>query len=263
MAIITLTTDFGLTDSYVAQMKGVILGINPEIQVVDVTHAIPPQDVRRGAAIFCEIAGTFPNGTIHIGVVDPGVGSSRALLAAHAAGQRFLAPDNGLLSLLFRSFPPERVQRLEADRFWRKPVSATFHGRDILASVAAHWSDGVDIAEFGPPVDASSLVTLPASEPRRVDQSVVGIVEAVDRFGNLITNIRDTDLTAGAHAVISIIIGGVRIPGINHSYSDQPTGNLVALIGSSGYLEIAVNQGSAATKLAAHPGTEVRLELQK
>jgi len=157
----------------------------------------------------------------------------------------------------------ERVQRLEADRFWRKPVSATFHGRDILASVAAHWSDGVDIAEFGPPVDASSLVTLPASEPRRVDQSVVGIVEAVDRFGNLITNIRDTDLTAGARAVISIIIGGVRIPGINHSYSDQPTGNLVALIGSSGYLEIAVNQGSAATKLAAHPGTEVRLELQK
>jgi hypothetical protein len=259
-SIITLTTDFGSTDTYVAQMKGVILGINPGATIVDVTHAIPPQDVRRGAGVLCEIARAFPEGTIHVGVVDPGVGGSRALLAAQAVGQRFLAPDNGLLSLLFKSFPPEHVHRLQADRFWRKPVSATFHGRDVLAPVAAHWSRGTDIAEFGPSYDLRSLVTFPAEEPRRLGRSLVGQVESIDHFGNLITNIGDTDLPAGEGRALSIVIGDARIPGISHSYSDQPMGHLVALIGSSAHLEIAVNQGSAAMILSAGPGIEVRVE---
>src|SRR5690349_1490470 len=146
MSIITLTTDFGERDSYVAQMKGVILAINSQAQIVDVTHAIGPQDVARGARIIEEIAGVYPAGSIHVAVVDPGVGSERALLAAEAAGQRFLAPDNGLLSPLFRRFGPERVHRLANERYWRRPVSATFHGRDILAPVAAHWSRGADLA---------------------------------------------------------------------------------------------------------------------
>ncbi len=152
MAIITLTTDFGTHDSYVAQMKGAVLSINPAAQLVDVTHTIPPQNVARAAAVVAEITGVYPTGAIHLAVVDPGVGSSRALLAAEAAGQRFLAPDNGLLTVLFRRFVPTRLHRLSEDRFWRKPVSATFHGRDILGPVAAHWSRGADLSEFGPPV---------------------------------------------------------------------------------------------------------------
>src|SRR5258708_6307515 len=177
MPIITLTTDFGSTDSYVAQMKGVILGINSQVQIVDVTHAIPPQNVARGAVVLCEVSRAFPAGTIHIAVIDPGVGSNRALLAVEAAGQRFLAPDNGLLYPMLRSFPVERVHCIETDRFWRKPVSATFQGRDILAPVAAHWSRGIDIAEFGPAFDVTNLIELPASEPRRVGRALVGQVE--------------------------------------------------------------------------------------
>jgi S-adenosylmethionine hydrolase len=260
MAVITLTTDFGSTDSYVAQMKGVILGINPQVQIVDVTHAVPPQNVARGAAVLCEISRAFPAGTIHVAVVDPGVGSSRALLAAHAAQQRFLAPDNGLLWPVLRSSPTDRVHRIESDRFWRNPVSATFHGRDILAPVAAHWSRGIDIVEFGPPFDVSKLVELPTSEPRRVGQALVGQVESVDGFGNLITNIGETDLPSGDRRAFSITVGGVRFTGISRSYSDQPAESLLALIGSSGRLEISVNQGSAAAKLGIGSGAEVRIE---
>ncbi len=260
MTIITLTTDFGSGDSYVAQMKGVILGINPQVQIVDVTHAVPPQNVARGAAVLLEISRAFPAGTIHVAVVDPGVGSSRALLAADAAGQRFLAPDNGLLWPVLRSSRTDRVRRIESDRFWRNPVSATFHGRDILAPVAAHWSRGIDIAEFGPPFDVTKLVELPANEPRRVGQALVGQVESVDAFGNLITNIRETDLPTVDRRAFSITVGEARIIGISRSYSDQPAGSLLALIGSSGRLEISVNQGSAAAKLGLGSGGEVRIE---
>jgi S-adenosyl-L-methionine hydrolase (adenosine-forming) len=260
MNIITLTTDFGLCDSYVAQMKGVILGINPQVQIVDVTHAIPPQNVRRGAAVLEEIARVFPAGTIHIAVVDPGVGSNRGLLAVCAVGQRYLAPDNGLLWPVLHSFTPERIHRIEADRFWRKPVSATFHGRDILAPVAAHWSRGAEITEFGPPFDGARLVELPPNEPRRVGRMLVGQVESVDAFGNLITNIRDTDLAPGDRRAVSIAVGGARFTGMSRSYSDQPAASLLALIGNSDHLEVAINQGSAAVTLAVGPGAEVRVE---
>jgi hypothetical protein len=210
--------------------------------------------------VLGEISRTFPAGTIHIAVVDPGVGSNRALLAAHAAGQRFLAPDNGLLWPMLRSSPNDRVHRIESDRFWRSPVSATFHGRDILAPVAAHWSCGIDIAEFGPPFDVTRLVELPANEPRRVGQALVGQVESVDAFGNLITNIRETDLPSGDRRAFSITVGGVRFTGISRSYSDEPAGSLLALVGSSGRLEISVNQGNAAAILAVGPRAEVRVE---
>jgi hypothetical protein len=260
MPVITLTTDFGSSDSYVAQMKGVILGINPQVQLVDVTHAIPPQNVARGAAVLVEISCAFPAGTIHVAVVDPGVGSNRALLAADAAGQRFLAPDNGLLWPVLRSSPTDKVHRIESDRFWRNPVSATFHGRDILAPVAAHWSCGIDIAEFGPPFDVTKLIELPANEPRRVGQALVGLVESVDAFGNLITNIGETDLPSGDRRAFSIALGGVRFTGIGRTYSDRPVGSLLALIGSSRRLEISVKEGNAAAILAVGPGAEVRIE---
>jgi S-adenosylmethionine hydrolase len=261
MSLITLTTDFGVGDSYVAQMKGVILTINPAVQIVDITHAIPPQDVARAATVIAEIAGAFPAGTIHVAVIDPGVGSDRALLAAEAAGQRFLAPDNGLLTPLFRSCPPVRLHRLENDRFWRKPVSATFHGRDVLAPVAAHLSRGTELAELGPAVDVATRVTLPVTGPQQVGRTLAGRVESVDTFGNLITNIREPDLPAGDHAGFRISIGSERIVGIHRTYADRPLQAVVALIGSSGRLEIAVNGGNAAAMLNLGRGAEVRLEL--
>ncbi|MGE5194458.1 MAG: S-adenosyl-l-methionine hydroxide adenosyltransferase family protein [Deltaproteobacteria bacterium] len=260
MSIVTLTTDFGICDSYVAQMKGVILGIAPDVQLVDVTHAIPPQDVGRAAAVIAEIARVFPAGTVHVAVVDPGVGSDRALLAAEAAGQRFLAPDNGLLTLLFRRFPPARIHRLADDRFWRKPVSATFHGRDILAPVAAHWTRGADLADFGPAVDVATLVTLFLEEPRRIGQTLIGRVESVDAFGNLITNVREADLPAGERGCFLVYLGDSRIAGVSRCYADVSSGQLLALIGSSGSLEIAVNGGSAARQIGVSVGTEVRVE---
>src|SRR5262245_4598333 len=176
MSLVTLTTDFGTCDSYVAQMKGVILGIAPQARLVDVTHAIPPQDVARGAHVLEEIAGAFPPDTIHLAVVDPGVGSDRVLLAAEAAGQRFLAPNNGLLSLVFDRWPPSRIHRLAVARFWRRSVAPTFHGRDILAPVAAHWSLGTDPAAFGPPLNPTDLVALRADLPRQAGSATIGRV---------------------------------------------------------------------------------------
>lgn len=260
-AIITLTTDFGTSDSYVAQLKGTILAVNPDARLVDVTHAIPAQDLPRGAIVLEEIVQVFPAGTIHVAVVDPGVGSDRAVIGAEAAGQRFLAPDNGLLSLVFRWFPPTRVHRLAENRFWRNPVSATFHGRDILAPVAAHWSLGTDLAEFGPPIDVSTLVQLPSHEPQQIGNELVGRIESIDRFGNLITNIRDSQLPKGEKSTLSISVGGHCIIGLSRAYSDQARGALLALISSSGRLEIAINSGSAGRTLNIAPGAEVRIGL--
>jgi len=259
-SIITLTTDFGASDSYVAQMKGVILSINASVRIVDVTHAVAPQDVARAAAILEEIALAFPAGTVHVAVVDPGVGSARLLLLAEAAGQYFLAPDNGLLRPLLRRFAPTRIYTLTADRFWRKPVSSTFHGRDILAPVAAHLSLGADPVEFGPAVELASLVDLPIERPDADGRTLVGRVTAVDSFGNLLTNIREADLPPVDRQTLSIRLGGHRISGLCHCYADKPVGNLLALMGSNGQLEIAINQGHAARELNLGVGSDVRVE---
>ena len=261
--IITLTTDFGAVDSYVAQMKGAILAINSQVRLIDVTHAIPPQDVSRAALALLDIAGVFPAGSLHVEVVDRGVGSSLALLGAVAGNQRFLAPDNGLLAPLFRRFPPTRIHRLAEKRFWRSSVSATFHGRDILAPVAAHWTLGVDLAEFGPGIEASQIVDLACQEPQRVGDALVGQVEGADSFGNLITNVDASDLVIADRSSLSISIADRRIVGLCDCYSDQPEGMLLALVGSSGRLEIAVNGGSAADVLGAGAGHEFRIEFRK
>jgi hypothetical protein len=230
------------------------------VQFVDVTHAIPPQDVAKGAKILEEIAAVFPVGTIHVAVVDPGVGTARALLAVEAAGQRFLTPDNGLLAHVVRRFPPTRAHILAADRYWRKPVSATFHGRDILAPVAAHWSLGTDLAKFGPAVDVATLMTLPPDAPWRVGAALVGRIQSIDAFGNLISNIREADLPAGDFSTVSIGLGARQVIGINRCYSDRPVGSLLALINSSGFLEIAINGGSAAKALDVAPGIELYIK---
>lgn len=260
MSIITLTTDFGLRDGYVAQMKGMLLGINPDVRIVDVTHEIPPQDVTRGAIVLEQIVDSFPSGTIHVAVVDPGVGSDRPLIAAEVNGQRFVVPDNGLLSRIVRRRRPDAVRRLTETRFWnnRKEVSKTFHGRDILAPVAAWWSLGTPLTEFGP-VWEQPLVMLKICEPQPIEGGIQGQVEAIDSFGNLITNLPAGELPSGGIPQLIVETGDIRIQGISQCYADGYPGQILALVGSGGKLEVAVNEGNAARQLAIPVGALVRV----
>jgi S-adenosylmethionine hydrolase len=256
--IVTLTTDFGTTGSYVAQMKGVLLGVNPELTIVDITHKVPPQNIRAGAMILAEAAIRFPPQSIHVAVVDPGVGTKRNLIYASMADRHFLAPDNGLLSLLAREFPPVRIIKLANAEYWRSPVSATFHGRDILAPVAAHLSLGVAPDLFGTPLDAVQMLDWPRAAFAHGNCS--GEVMAIDAFGNVITNISVADLPQAAALQLERAeaqIAGHVIVGISRTYGEKEPGQLLALFGSSGYLEVAVNQGHAASVLSAQPGDPI------
>ncbi len=248
MSIITLTTDFGTGSPYVAAMKGVILSINPAATLVDLSHEVPPQDIRRGALLLEDTARWFPPGTIHVAVVDPGVGTGRALVYARIGAQQYLAPDNGLLSRVSRGEPPERVIRLAERAYWLPQVSATFHGRDILAPAAAHLSLGLDPARLGPP--HGSLTRLDWPEPSLSANLIEGEVLFVDSFGNLISNVRAETL-AGLpdRAGVTVTCGGAIVHGIGRTYGEASQGQLVALVGSAGRLEIALVGGNAAKRL--------------
>jgi S-adenosyl-L-methionine hydrolase (adenosine-forming) len=254
--IITLTTDFGAGSPYVAAMKGVILSINPAATIVDLTHAIPPQDVREAAAVLEDVADRFPAGTIHVVVVDPGVGTDRALVYARIGRQQFLAPDNSVLSRVLRRGGACEVVRLENREYWLDEVSATFHGRDILAPVAAHLSLGVEPSRLGPPHQLLDELEWPrpVQQPDRIE----GVVLRVDSFGNLITNIAAEALagrpTDGRACVVCSIY---ETWGIYQTYGDQPRGTLIALIGSNGALELAIVGESAAEQLGVSVGTPV------
>lgn len=252
---ITLLTDFGLRDTYVAQMKGVIARINPEALVVDLTHEIEPQQIALGSLALANTVDAFPAGTIHLAVVDPGVGSDRRLVAAELGDQRFVCPDNGLLTLVQRRLPWRRAVTLDRPRWWRDSVSPTFHGRDVLAPVAAAWSLGHDLTEFGSPIEPP-LVQLPLAEVTRGMNQVIGSVIAVDRFGNLITNITQNALPDGA-ANLMIQFGERSLSGIARCYADRPPGSALALFGSAGRLELAVTNGNAAEQLGAGIGQPV------
>lgn len=257
-AIITLLTDFGHRDAYVGSMKGVILGRNPWVQLVDLSHEVPPQDIVFGALVLQSAWRYFPPGTIHLAVVDPGVGSRRRLLAA-AVGEHFLVgPDNGLFSLIFAAEPPHTLVSLENPHFFLPQVSATFHGRDILAPVAAHLSLGVPLPEFGPELSEPVRLDLPA--PQFTESAVTGQVIAVDHFGNLITNIPLRQLHAWRQGrAARLWVGDHPIPHWATTYSEVPTGELLALAGSHGYLEIACREGKAARVLGAGKETQVQL----
>ncbi|HET6323957.1 MAG TPA: SAM-dependent chlorinase/fluorinase [Planctomycetaceae bacterium] len=260
--LITLTTDFGFSDSYVAQMKGAILTIAPDVVLIDVTHKIPPQDRGVAAAVLADAVGAFPAGTIHLVVVDPGVGTPRRAVAVEVRGPgdagelRFVAPDNGVLTRVMEGRSISRAVQLTESRFWRASVSRTFHGRDVFGPVAAHWSLGIDLAEFGPPLD-SPLVELALPQPTRQGQSVCGEVLRTDTFGNLITNIPATQLPEADWPRLTVEIGTQRIQGISRAYLDRSVGELVAVIGSSGLLEIAICCGHAGEILAAWSGDKV------
>lgn len=254
--LITLTTDFGTGSPYVAQMKGVILSLCREVDLVDLSHAIKPQNVREGAVELADAAPRFPAGTIHVAVVDPGVGTGRRIVYAEIGEQRYVAPDNGLLSLLARRDSPQRIFALENPRYWLPQVSPTFHGRDIMAPVAAHLARSLAPAELGPP--QGGLVMLDWPELQRSADGIVGEVLCVDSFGNLITNIDFDELEALGHpAGLVIECGGHQIRGVVQTYAAALAGELVALIDSQGRLEIALVEGSAARELRIEPGEAV------
>ena len=248
--VVTLLTDFGLDDAYVGAVKGVVLGINPRARLVDLTHAVPPQDVRRAALLLEGAWRFFPRGTVHLAVVDPGVGGARRPIAVAAGGHYFVGPDNGLLGFCF-DLPGARGVVLTAARYHRPPVSRTFHGRDVFAPVAAHCSRGVRLSAFGPPL--RHPVHLARSEPRHRGRRVVGEVLLVDRFGNLLTSLRGRDLPGPADRGI-LRVAGARIRGLAGTYAERPRGALGAVIDSSGRVEVFVREGSARRRLGAGAG---------
>ncbi len=248
LPVITLTTDFGLEDAYVAAMKGVILTICPQATLVDVSHEVRPQAVRQAAYLLSTVVPYFPPGTVHLVVVDPGVGTQRRAIAVQTGRATYVAPDNGVLEMALAG--DEALSAVElAEGHYRLPeVSATFHGRDVFAPAAAHLACGRSLAEMGPAVPLAEVYRLaPARQPE---------VLHVDRFGNLITSYR---VPAG-QARLAVTVGGVRLAGPARTYADVEPGELLAYVGSSGYLEIAVREGSAAQRLGAGPGTPVQVQ---
>jgi S-adenosylmethionine hydrolase len=256
-AIITLTTDFGQVGPYIAAMKGILLGLAPGAVLVDVCHSIAPQTVLEGAFVLAGIIDAFPPGTIHLVVVDPGVGSDRRLIAVKAADQWFVMPDNGLITGVWRGHDLQGVWEISNPKFARREVSSTFHGRDLMAPAAAHLCNGGDPAELG--AEMSKFITLRNFEPTAIENGCIGEVIFKDAFGNLITNLKAEHLAERNAKDWVAEIAGERIEGIVRTYSERPTGSLIALIGSGGWVEVAVVNGDAGRFLSAGPGTTVWL----
>lgn len=256
MSIITLTTDFGTGSSYVAAIKGVILSINPAVTLVDISHEVPAQDVQAGAVVLDDVTEQFPEGTIHLAVVDPGVGTERAIVYARIGTQDYIAPDNGLLSRLLARVPASRLIRLANREYWLAEVSATFHGRDIMAPAAAHLSLGLDPDRLGPPVD--ELVEFEWPQVRQTPLRIEGHVQKVDSFGNLVTNVT-ADMLAGrpTDERVCIVCNIYETWGIYRTYAEQVVGTFVALIGSNGRLELALVGDNAAERLGIQAGAPV------
>ncbi len=256
--IITLTTDFGLKDPYVGQMKGAILKRNISSRIFDLTHAINPHDILAGAVTIRTSYRYFPDGTIHLVVVDPEVGSQRGILAAKGDNHLFIAPDNGLLSLLVKDEKIQRIHRVENSSLFPAEVSGTFHGRDIMAPVAAALAAGLPIDRVGPEVSFSDCVQLDIPEPEIDNNRISGQMLHIDHFGNIKTNITTRHLSRFQPATFTgITISNYTINAISSTYNDQPPGELVALIDSSGYLEIAVNRGNAAELTGCSAGDPI------
>ena len=257
--IITLTTDFGSSDHFVGVMKGVILGIHPGVEIVDITHEVRPFEVAEGAFTIAQAYRYFPKKAIHVIVVDPGVGSSRRPILAEAAGQFFIAPDNGVLSMVFAR-EKMRVRHITNERFFLKLVSRTFHGRDVFAPVAAHLAKGTLPAKLGPRID--DALRLAIDEPViRGEGQCTGVVLKVDRFGNLITNLTIDRLETVNARAFELKIGTQTITRLALTFTECPPGELFIVVGSAGYLEVAVNQGSAAELLGCGPGAPVELKI--
>jgi len=264
MAIITLLTDFGVDDAYVGMMKGVILSVNPTLTIVDITHHVDPQDLIQAAYIIKSSFGYFPEGTVHLIVVDPGVGSVRAIIALEMTGHFFLAPDNGVLTLLMDEGDVGSIYQVDNSMYFMKSVSRTFHGRDIFAPVGAHISRGVDIKKLGIPIDQKDLASLDIRKPFASDKGeLIGTIISVDRFGNLITNIDfgriETFCETDSEKTLQVLIGGEKINGLSRHYGEVAPMRPLAIIGSLGYLEVAINCGNAHRHFMVEKGDTVRV----
>lgn len=251
--VVTLLTDFGLRDPYVGIMKAVIVARAPQARLIDLTHEIEPQNIRQGAFALASAVGYCPNGTVHLAVVDPGVGTERAAVVVQTHRGRYVAPDNGLLTLALRVDPPVGAWRLTREQFFLPQVSATFHGRDVFAPVAAHLANGCAPQDMGEEMDPASLVTFRVDPPVVSGGEARGAVLYVDRFGNLITNVRMSDV---AGVVAGVRVGEATAPLVGAYQAVEP-GAYLAVWGSSGYLEVSRNMGSASGSLGVGEGQRV------
>jgi len=262
--IVTLTTDFGLNDHFVGTMKGVILNIAPDAEIVDINHSVQPFDVLDGALTIAQTYSYFPSATIHVVVVDPGVGTARRPILLSTEKYYFVAPDNGVLSLVYSREERIRVRHITMDHYFLQPVSNTFHGRDVFAPVAGWLAKGVDGEKFGE--DISDFIRFNAPKPKPVDaRTFRGVVLKVDRFGNLVTNFTPQDvpvLFQAAPPPFKLVIGKREITQLRSSYSEGSPNELFGILGSMGYLEIVANRASALQLVGSGKGSEVSLVLE-
>jgi len=256
MPIITLTTDFGVGDFYVGAMKGAILRIAPDVHLVDISHQIPPQDVLTAAFVLRHAAREFPPGTVHLAVVDPGVGTQRRPLALQSDGQLWVGPDNGLFSFVLDR-PKTQAHQITRTELCSPRPSHTFHGRDIFAPIAAHLCSGLALAEVGPSI--ADPVHLDHTTPQKSAARIEGLIVHIDHYGNLVTNISIADLTPWGSAV-RVRLGPQVLQGLSQTYADVDQGEPLALIGSTGLLEISINGGNAARQLDLNRHDSVVIE---
>jgi S-adenosylmethionine hydrolase len=258
-AIITLTTDFGLRDAYVGSMKGVILSIHPHVRIVDITHELPAHRILPAACLLREACPRFPPGTVHVAVVDPGVGGPRAPLLLKIDDRFYVGPDNGIFGLLMADLPLQGAWRLERREHFLHPVSSTFHGRDVFAPVAAHLAAGTPPDAFGPAAEDPSRLSLPGHQGET--GTLRGEVIWIDRFGNCMTNLTERVVSRWARgASFTVCAASKKIEGISTTYESTPEGEALSLINSTGYLEIACNQTRADRALGMQEGDPVVLE---
>jgi len=253
--ILTLLTDFGTSDGYVAAMKGTALSLSSTLRVIDITHEVPSQDIFRAALILKQVARTFPEGTVHVVVVDPGVGTDRRPIAVESRGQYFVGPDNGVLTLA--ATPPRQAFQITNPDLMRAKLSDTFHGRDLFAPAGARLACDTSIEDVGPALDSIEEIPLPA--PTLSQGTIVGEVIYADRYGNLMINVTEDQLAALDRESIQVSISGITIEGLKQTYADVRLGELVAYIGSTGYLEVARREGNARHYLGAPRGAQVIL----
>ena len=268
MSTITLLTDFGSEDAYVGVMKGVILSVNSSAKIIDISHAVDPQDLVEAAYLIQSCYRYFPEHTVHIVVVDPGVGSDRAIVALEMMGHIFLAPNNGVLTLLVDEGEIDAMVRVENTHYFLNPISQTFHGRDIFAPVGAHISMGIDINSLGSPLDPQDLVSLDIPKPRISNgDELIGTFVSIDRFGNCISNIDGDDLKKFAgnddEKGFEIKTGKNIIAVFSQRYADVEPESPLAIFGSFGYLELALNCGNASRRLKIKKGDAITLKLKK
>jgi S-adenosyl-L-methionine hydrolase (adenosine-forming) len=261
--IITLTTDFGTNDHYVGAMKGIILDIVPDAQIVDICHSVQSFDVLDGALTISQAYSYFPNRTVHVVVIDPGVGTARRPILASCDKYHFVAPDNGVLSLVYAREERMHVRHITSQHYFMQPVSNTFHARDIFSPVAAYLAKEVDSLKFGDEIE--DYVRFNAPKPKAVDKNKLrGVVLKVDRFGNLVTNITPQDapmLFGDGAKKFKITVGSREITEMHTAYAEGAPGEVFCILGSMGFLEIAANRGAAAQLTGAGKGTDVSVML--